>query len=90
MHAQQRSAAANPSTIKPGTLAWMVDPGRWVVKYADRELFDRKLRSFVPPDIFDVHAHLYDCRHLAPEVPADGWTGLFRGSLAVRVARARG
>lgn len=39
---------------------------------SDRELFDRFLRDFVPPDAFDAHAHLYDLRHLAPEAqPAD-------------------
>jgi glutamate-1-semialdehyde 2,1-aminomutase len=26
----------------------------------DRELFDRELRSFVPPGAFDAHGHLYD------------------------------
>ena len=26
----------------------------------DRELFDRELRSFVPPGSFDAHGHLYD------------------------------
>ena len=33
---------------------------------ADRELFDRFLGDFVPPDAFDAHAHLYDLRHLVP------------------------
>ena len=39
------------------------------VRYSesDRELFDRFLRDFVPPNAFDAHAHLYDLRHLAPE-----------------------
>jgi glutamate-1-semialdehyde 2,1-aminomutase len=32
---------------------------------ADRELFDRKLRSWMPPGSFDFHAHLYDLRMLA-------------------------
>ena len=31
---------------------------------SDRELFDRQLSEFVPPKAFDVHAHLYDLRHL--------------------------
>ena len=26
---------------------------------ADRELFEDLLASFVPPEVFDVHAHLY-------------------------------
>src|SRR5262245_34200420 len=36
---------------------------------ADRELFDKHLRSFVPPNAFDAHAHLFDLRHLAPQPP---------------------
>ena len=43
----------------------------WVVTDADRELFDRELDSFVPPVIFDAHAHWYRADHFAdPSVPA--------------------
>ena len=42
---------------------------------ADRGLFDRQLREFVPPNAFDVHAHLYDLRHLRPETPVDQFLG---------------
>lgn len=35
----------------------------------DRELFDRTLRSFIPPGAFDAHAHLYRARDVAT---ADG------------------
>jgi glutamate-1-semialdehyde 2,1-aminomutase len=47
------------------------------VEYAeeDRELFDRFLRDFVPPNAFDAHAHLYDLRHLAPEATFDDFKG---------------
>ena len=31
----------------------------WSVRASDRALFDRLLATFVPPDAFDVHAHLY-------------------------------
>ncbi len=31
---------------------------------ADRVLFDRELRAFVPPDAFDAHAHLYRAEDL--------------------------
>jgi len=31
----------------------------WIVSDADRELFDRELDAFVPPTIFDAHAHWY-------------------------------
>jgi len=30
---------------------------------AERALFDRKLAQFIPPDPFDVHAHLYTADH---------------------------
>jgi glutamate-1-semialdehyde 2,1-aminomutase len=42
---------------------------------ADRELFDRFLRDFVPPNAFDAHAHLYDLRHLAPEAQLGDFAG---------------
>src|SRR5215218_497968 len=42
---------------------------------ADRTLFDRLLRDFVPPDAFDAHAHLYDLRHLAPDATPDDFAG---------------
>ena len=40
---------------------------------ADRELFDRKLRDWMPPNAFDAHAHLYDCRHLVPGSTAESF-----------------
>lgn len=33
----------------------------------DRELFDRLLNSFVPPNAFDAHAHFYDLQHLVSQ-----------------------
>ncbi len=42
------------------------DPASFEVLPADRDLFDRQLRGFVPPDVFDAHAHLYDLRTFAP------------------------
>ncbi len=41
----------------------------------DRELFEHKLADFVPDDVFDVHAHLYDLRHLAPEASEAEFAG---------------
>jgi hypothetical protein len=40
----------------------------WVVTDADRELFDRELDGFVPPKIFDAHAHWYRADHFAADV----------------------
>src|SRR4051794_12034783 len=42
---------------------------------ADRELFDRSLRDFVPPGSFDAHAHLYDLRHLVPQARLEDFSG---------------
>jgi glutamate-1-semialdehyde 2,1-aminomutase len=43
------------------------DVNRFRYEDGDRELFEKFLRGFVPPDSFDAHAHLYDLQHLAPE-----------------------
>ncbi len=34
-------------------------PTTWELRDRDQELFARELDSFVPPEVFDVHAHLY-------------------------------
>jgi len=33
----------------------------------ERELFERELDAFVPPAVFDAHAHLYDRSHFGPD-----------------------
>jgi glutamate-1-semialdehyde 2,1-aminomutase len=38
----------------------------WIVNDSDRELFGRELDSFVPPTIFDAHAHWYRADHFPP------------------------
>jgi glutamate-1-semialdehyde 2,1-aminomutase len=48
----------------------LCDPATFEVSAADRELFDRRLRGFVPPDAFDAHAHLYDLRTFAADYQA--------------------
>ena len=42
-------------------------PASHAVTSRDRELFERHLASFVPPDAFDVHAHWYTLSKLFPE-----------------------
>jgi len=37
----------------------------WIVTERDRELFDRELDHFVPPTIFDAHAHWYRADHFS-------------------------
>lgn len=48
----------------------------WIVTDRDRELFARELDSFVPPKIFDAHAHWYRADHFAegtqPELVKSG------------------
>ncbi len=38
-------------------------PSLHTAAVAERELFDSKLRGFVPPTVFDVHAHLFNTDH---------------------------
>jgi glutamate-1-semialdehyde 2,1-aminomutase len=42
----------------------------WTYTDLDREIFERELESFVPPRVFDAHAHLYDMSHLGDAAPA--------------------
>lgn len=39
----------------------------WTLTNFDRELFQRELDSFVPPVLFDAHAHWYRADHFPPE-----------------------
>lgn len=50
----------------------------WIVADCDRELFDRELHGFVPPTIFDAHAHWYRADHF----PADAVPGLVKSGPA--------
>jgi glutamate-1-semialdehyde 2,1-aminomutase len=51
----------------------------WVVTDTDRELFDRELDSFVPPVIFDAHAHWYRADHF----PVEALPGLLKSGPAI-------
>jgi hypothetical protein len=51
----------------------------WIVTDRDHERFDRELASFVPPTIFDAHAHWYRTDHF----PADAAPALIRSGPAV-------
>jgi len=39
----------------------------WTFTERDRELFDRDLKSFVPPTLFDAHAHWYRAEDFQPD-----------------------
>ncbi len=39
----------------------------WTFTEQDRELFDRDLKTFVPPTLFDAHAHWYRAKDFAAE-----------------------
>jgi len=56
------------SSADLGTEAYRTDE-------ADRALFDRKLRSWMPPGAYDAHAHLYDVRHLVPGSTRESFYG---------------
>lgn len=43
------------------------DPAGFEFRPDDLELVRRRIGSFVPPDVFDAHAHLYDLRMLEPQ-----------------------
>lgn len=67
------TASANPSLAAPSSagsarnpLLTCTDASGFRYSEADRKLFDKHLRGFVPPNAFDAHAHLYDLRHLVP------------------------
>lgn len=51
----------------------------WIVTDWDRELFGRELQSFVPPKIFDAHAHWYRVDHF----PADATPALAKSGPAI-------
>lgn len=52
----------------------IVSPGGFRVTPQDVELFRRELSSFVPPDVFDAHAHLYDLDHVTNHLDLDAST----------------
>lgn len=49
------------------------DPATFRVMSQDRELFARELKSFIPGEVFDAHAHWYDLRIFAPGAEADAF-----------------
>jgi glutamate-1-semialdehyde 2,1-aminomutase len=51
---------------QPSSAVEQFRPASHVVTPRDRELFERHLASFVPPDVFDVHAHWYTLSGLFP------------------------
>jgi glutamate-1-semialdehyde 2,1-aminomutase len=50
-------------------LAKACNPFNYDVTPADRAIFERELRGFVPPDTFDCHLHWFDLTHLSPGTP---------------------
>ena len=59
----------------PSKVARDCDPQRHQAADSDRELFDRLVGQFVPPNAFDAHAHWYDLRLLDPRSPVDAFAG---------------
>ena len=66
--------AASRSAMECAILPAMASAA-WSLENSDRELFARELESFVPPRIYDAHAHLYRrsfFRGVPPEAVAKG------------------
>jgi len=49
---------------KSGNPFEMLDPTSFEIREEDLELFEKKIASFLPDEIFDSHAHWYDIAHL--------------------------
>ncbi len=56
---------------RPAGPRGFLDPVFFEITKEDRQLFERKLGDFVPPDAFDAHAHWYDLRHFLTLGPGD-------------------
>ncbi|MCC7191366.1 MAG: aminotransferase class III-fold pyridoxal phosphate-dependent enzyme [Phycisphaeraceae bacterium] len=65
------TSTASTAAQEISSLAKACNPFNYGVTPADRELFDRELRSFVPPDTFDAHLHWFNLSHLSPGTPPD-------------------
>lgn len=69
----------NTKNLKVNTpisyFAALCDNSYQYVKPADIDLFNRLLKDFLPSDIFDIHAHFYDARVLAPEAFSNSFAG---------------
>ena len=46
-------------------------PKTWEVRDYDREFFAKELEGFIPEQIFDAHAHLYDLAHWGSPNPVE-------------------
>ncbi|MSQ95992.1 MAG: aminotransferase class III-fold pyridoxal phosphate-dependent enzyme [Gemmataceae bacterium] len=80
---------SQPAAPPSSPLLGCADAYRFRYTDADRELFDKHLRSFVPPNAFDVHAHLYDLRHLVPQGSPSEFAGSPRIDHAVLLKSMR-
>src|SRR4051812_15952002 len=60
------STATPATTPQPRSAVEQFRPARHTMTPRDRELFERHLAGFVPPDAFDVHAHWYTLSGLFP------------------------
>ena len=61
----------------------------WELRDYDQEFFRRELESFVPPEIFDSHAHLYKVHHFGGRLkhgPAEVGLQVFRHQNVARPA----
>jgi glutamate-1-semialdehyde 2,1-aminomutase len=66
---------ATSGVVGVSAIAQYLDPSRRRSRPFDAELFAKELRSFVPPNAFDAHAHWFDRRHLSPGTPDEAFGG---------------
>src|SRR2546430_14125353 len=59
----------------PPLVSAFYDPAQFRLTEQDRNFFDAHLRSFVPTNVFDVHAHWYDLKIFAPEAQPEDFDG---------------
>src|SRR5262245_6766770 len=69
------TTTAPKPTIEVSTMAKTLNPIGFKVEPRDVELFNKYLRSFVPPKSFDPHHHHFDLAHLSPGSPPDAFGG---------------
>ena len=61
---------AQPGENRTGTARLnRLDPAGFEFRHTDQEIVRQRLAGFIPPDVVDVHAHLYDLRMLEPPNP---------------------
>jgi glutamate-1-semialdehyde 2,1-aminomutase len=81
--------SASATAPPPQRPAASYDLGQQCLEASDVELVENQLRDFLPTDIFDAHAHVYDIRMLEPDVAVENIAGPAEVRWQAIVARQR-